>query len=78
MARTKSVDIKVEINYPDDPYWLEEIERRKAQWIFDRQVEKYGKDALDVAYPIWIRTKELEEEGMSYEDAKKQAIEELY
>lgn len=76
MASKKRGEIKVEVVYPEDPYWLEEIERRKAQWIFDRQREKYGDEALSVGYPVWIRTKELEDTGLSYEEAKKIAIKE--
>ncbi|CEQ21537.1 Uncharacterised protein [[Clostridium] sordellii] len=76
MAPRKSREIKVEVVYPEDPYWVEEIERRKAKWILDRQREKYGDEALSIAYPIWIRTKELEETGLSYEEAKEIAIKE--
>lgn len=74
--RPKEDNIKVIVEYPDDPEMVEEIERRKAKWILDRQIEKYGEEAISVAYPIWIRTKELEEEGYEYEEAKKIAIEE--
>ncbi|CEO32991.1 hypothetical protein [Paraclostridium sordellii] len=76
MAPRKSREIKVEVVYPEDPYWIEEIERRKAKWILDRQREKYGDEVLSIAYPIWIRTKELEETGLSYEEAKEIAIKE--
>lgn len=78
MASKKRGEIKVEIVYPEDPYWIEEIERRKAKWIFDRQREKYGDENLSIAYPIWIRTKELEATGLSYEEAKEIAKKEYF
>lgn len=78
MASKKRGEIKVEIVYPEDPYWIEEIERRKAKWIFDRQREKYGDENLRIAYPIWIRTKELEATGLSYEEAREIAKKEYF
>lgn len=75
MAR-KTIDLKVEVVWPDDPEAILEIEKRKAQWIFDIQRERYGDKALSIVYPIFIRTKELEESGLSYEEAKKIAIKE--
>ncbi|WP_195251053.1 hypothetical protein [Romboutsia sp. 1001713B170207_170306_H8] len=75
MAR-KTMNLKVEVVWPEDPEAVLEIEKRKAQWIFDRQRERFGDEALSIVYPIFIRTKELEETGLGYEEAKQIAIKE--
>nr|WP_302416633.1 hypothetical protein [uncultured Romboutsia sp.] len=54
----KSEDIKVTINYPEQLYFHEEIESIKARWIFERQMELYGEEILNIVYPLWIKSKE--------------------
>ncbi|MEG2787541.1 MAG: hypothetical protein RR942_06935 [Romboutsia sp.] len=71
-----SCDIKVEVNYPNQDYWSKEIESIKAKWILEQQIELYGEINLSISYPIWIRIKELESKGITYEEAKKTAIRE--
>lgn len=64
----KRGEIKVIENFPDgDPLAKD---KAIARWIIKQQREKYGDESLSIAYPIWIRTKELEATGLSYSEAK--------
>ncbi|CZR97304.1 hypothetical protein CDFC105_70314 [Clostridioides difficile] len=72
----RTEDIKVRVNYPQQCYWEEEIETIKSKWILDQQLEMYGEENLLEVYPIWIRIKEIESDDITYEEAKKIAIEE--
>ena len=54
----KQEDIKVQVNYPEDAYWQEEIETIKARWILERQIELYGEEILNIVYPVWVKMKE--------------------
>lgn len=54
----KLEDIKVQVNYPKEVYWQEEIETVMARWILERQIEIYGEEILNIIYPIWIKMKE--------------------
>lgn len=74
--RISSKDIKVEVNYPEGYDWNEEIEGIKAKWILKQQIEQYGYVSLSIIYPIWIRIKEIESKGITYDEAKKIAIKE--
>ena len=75
MARRKQ-EITVEVVWPKEPEAILEIERRKAQWVFERQRERYGDETLSIVYPIFIRAKELEATGLTFEEAKSIAINE--
>lgn len=74
--RIKSEDIKVKINYPENSYYDENIVNKITEWILNQQIDVYGKENLLVAYPIWIRIKEIESTGATYEEAKIIAIQE--
>lgn len=76
--RISSEDIKVIVNYPEEYDLNEEIENIKAKWILDQQIETYGEDNISRIYPIWIKIKEIESKGISYEKAKKIAIMEYF
>lgn len=54
----KLEDIKVKVNYPKESSCKEEIETIKARWILERQIELYGEELLNIAYPLWIKSKE--------------------
>ena len=54
----KAEDIKVIVNYPEELYLQEEIENLKSKWIFDRQIELYGEENLNIVYPLWIKLNE--------------------
>ena len=45
MARRKQ-EITVEVVWPKEPEAILEIERRKAQWVFERQRERYGDETF--------------------------------
>ena len=51
----KKDDIKVIINYPKDVYAKDKMDNIIAKWIFDLQTELYGKEHLDIAYPLLIK-----------------------
>lgn len=70
----KEWNIKVIENFPDGDRSY--VDAMIAKWIVNQQRERYGDEVLEIAYPIWIRAKELEETGLSYIEAKKIAIEE--
>ena len=71
-------DIKVKVNYPQDEYWINEIETSIARWILNQQIQNIGEEDLKVVYPIWIRAKEIEiNKGTSFKEAKKSAIKEF-
>ena len=55
----KLEDIKVQVNYPKEVYWQEEIETVMARWILERQIEIYGEEILNMVYPLWIKSKEI-------------------
>lgn len=74
--RISSDDIKVQINYPEEYRCNEEIESIKAKWILNQQLELYGEENLLQVYPIWIRIKEIESDDITYEEARRIAIEE--
>lgn len=76
--RISSDDIKIQINYPEEYYWDEEIESIKAKWILERQIEVYGEENLSILYPIWISIKEIESKGITYDEAKKIIIKEYF
>ena len=54
----KAEDIKVIVNYPEELYLQEEIENLKSKWIFDRQIELYGEENLNIVYPLCIKLNE--------------------
>lgn len=70
----KRGEIKVIENFPDGDSTVKD--RAIAQFIIKQQLEKYGDESLAIAYPVWIRTKELQATGLSYSEAKQIAIEE--
>lgn len=76
--RIRSEDIKVIENYPEEYDLKEEIENIKAKWILEQQIEMYGEDNISIIYPIWIKIKEIESKGITYEEAKKLAIMEYF
>ena len=47
--RISSNDIKVEVNYPEQYEWDEEIKSTISKWILERQIEKYGEESLKIA-----------------------------
>ena len=55
--RISSSDIKVNVNYPEQYEWDEEIKSTIAKWILNQQIEKYGEENVREAYNIWINDK---------------------
>lgn len=58
--RISSNDIKVEVNYPEQYEWDEEIKSTISKWILNQQIDKYGEENLKMAYDIWLSMMEDE------------------